>query len=247
LDNKYCQGIFLSEEGFMSSPNKTLGIMQLDTRFPRIRGDVGNRESYTFPVNIKIVSGASVQRVVMEGDPKLLSPFLDAAIELESQGAFAITTSCGFLAPFQKEISSAVKVPVFLSSLIQIPLAYQITQRRIGIITANGAALKESHLRAAGVMEDVPLAIRGLEDKPSFAGTILDDGDTIDPKQIEKEVLEAAEELLATYSDIGAFVFECHNLAPYAPAVFAATNRPVFDIISFANWMYNTVVKTEFL
>jgi hypothetical protein len=45
----------------MISPNKTLGIMQLDTRFPRIRGDIANRESYAFPVNIKIVSGANVQ------------------------------------------------------------------------------------------------------------------------------------------------------------------------------------------
>lgn len=231
----------------MSRSNKTLGIMQLDTQFPRIRGDIGNSESYSFPVKIKIVSGANVQRVVMEGDPKLLSPFLEAARELEIQGVFAITTSCGFLAPFQKGIASAVNVPVFLSSLIQIPLAYQMTQRRIGIITANGVALKERHLRAAGVLDNVPLAIRGLEDKPSFAGTILYDGDTIDPKQIEKDVLEVAEELLASYSDIGAFVFECHNLAPYAPAVANATNKPVFDIISFAHWVYRTVTKKEFL
>ena len=122
-----------------------------------------------------------------------------------------------------------------------------MTQRRIGIITANGVALKERHLRAAGVLDNVPLAIRGLEDKPSFAGTILYDGDTIDPKQIKKDVLEVAEELLASYSDIGAFVFECHNLAPYAPAVVEATNMPVFDIISFAHWVYRTVTKKEFL
>ncbi len=82
----------------MSSQEKVLGIMQLDTRFPRIPGDIGNAESYDFPVNIKIVSGASVQRVVVEGDPALLTPFLQAAKELEAEGCFAITTSCGFLA-----------------------------------------------------------------------------------------------------------------------------------------------------
>ena len=221
--------------------------MQLDTRFPRIRGDIGNPQTYPFPVNIKIVAGANVQRVVIEGGPELLSPFLEAAHKLEKEGVFAITSSCGFLASFQEQISSAVNVPVFLSSLMQIPLAYHMTQRRIGIITANGTALKERHLRAAWVLKDTPLAIRGLEDKPSFAGCILSDGDTIDPEQIEKEVLEAAEELMDAYPDTGAFVFECHNLAPYAPALVESTHKPVFDIISFANWIFSTNNKTRLM
>ena len=231
----------------MSSTQKVLGIMQLDTRFPRIPGDIGNPESYDFPVNIKIVSGASVQRVVMEGDPTLLLPFKKAAQELEAEGVFAITTSCGFLAPFQEAIASAVDVPVFLSSLIQIPLAYMMTQGRIGIVTANGASLQERHFRGAGVPDNIPLAVRGLHDKPSFAKTILEDTETIDPQQIEKEVIEAVQELMEDCPDIGAFVFECHNLVPYAPAVVRVTNKPVFDIIGFAHWIYGTVVKRKFI
>ncbi len=231
----------------MISQQKVLGIMQLDTRFPRIPGDIGNPESYDFPVKVKIVSGASVKRVVVEGDPALLAPFLEAARALEAEGVFAITTSCGFLAPFQQEIASAVNVPVFLSSLIQIPLAHMMTQGRIGIVTANGKSLLERHFRGAGVPDSIPLAVKGLHDKPSFAGTILDDTETIEPKQIEQEVLEAAQELMATYPDIGAFVFECHNLAPYAPAVAKATNKPVFDIIAFAHWIYSTITKREFI
>lgn len=230
----------------MASQQKVLGIMQLDTRFPRIQGDIGNHESYDFPVNIKIVSGASVQRVVMEGDPTLLAPFLEAARELEREGVCAITTSCGFLAPFQQEIAAAVDVPVFLSSLVQIPLAHLMTQGRIGIVTANGTSLLERHFRAAGVSPTIPLAVRGLHDKPSFATTILDDTETIDPGQIEQEVVEAVQELMGVYPDIGAFVFECHNLAPYAPAVVEATGKPVFDIIEFAHWIYGTIVKRTF-
>lgn len=231
----------------MASHHKTLGIMQLDTRFPRIPGDIGNPESYDFPVRIKVIPGASVRRVVVQGDPALLTPFLQAARELEREGVFAITTSCGFLAPFQEEIARAVNVPVFLSSLIQIPLAHTMTQRRIGIITANGATLKERHFRGAGVPESIPLAIRGLHDKPAFTATILEDGETIDARQVEREVLEAAEELTAAYPDIGAFVFECHNLAPYAPAIVKATGLPVFDIISFSRWVYYSFSKQEFL
>lgn len=229
-----------------SSGDAILGVMVLDTRFPRIPGDVGNVRSYPFPVRLKTVRGATVQRVVVEGDPQLLTPFLEAARELEAEGVRAITTSCGFLAPFQQAIAEAVNIPVFLSALIQVPLAHMMTQRRIGILTANSDALMSRHLKAAGVTEEMPITIRGLQDRPAFAQSILADGEYLDRESIEREVLEAAEELLDDHPDIGAFVFECHNLAPYAPAVSAATGRPIFDIITLAEWVYRSIVKREF-
>ncbi len=231
----------------MTSQQKVLGVMQLDTKFERIPGDIGNVESYDFPAKIKIVSGASVQRVVLEGDPSLITPFLEAAKELEAEGVFAITTSCGFLAPFQKEIAEAVNVPVFLSSLLQVPLAYAMTQERIGIVTANSETLLERHLRAAGVPDSIPLAVKGMQDHPAFYDFIYNEAEKIRPKEIEQEILGAVQALLLEYPDIGAFVFECHNMAPYAPAVAKATNKPVFDIIAFAHWVYSTMTKREFI
>ena len=231
----------------MAAQDLILGVMQLDTKFERIPGDIGNAASYDFPVNIKIVTGANVQRVVIDGDPSLITPFLEAAKELEAQGVFAITTSCGFLAPFQNEIAAAVNVPVFLSSLLQIPLAHALTQGRIAIVTANGQTLLERHLRAAGVPESIPLAIKGLQDQPAFYDFIYNEAEKIKPRQIEQEVLGAAQALMADYPDIGAFVFECHNLAPYAPAVAEATGLPVFDIIAFAHWVYSTRAKPAYL
>ncbi len=228
------------------SVDKVLGIMLLDTRFPRIPGDIGNASSYDFPVRFKTVKGATVQRVVVEGDPQLLTSFLEAARELEAEGVRAITTSCGFLALFQKTIAEAVNVPVFLSSLIQIPLVYTMTQRQIGLITANSEALTERHLRGAGVPAGVPLAIKGLQDKPAFSQSILENREHLDRERIEQEVLETAEELLGDYPEIGAFVFECHNLAPYGNAVSRATGKPVFDVISLAEWVYRAIVKREF-
>jgi len=230
----------------LSEENAVLGILVLDTRFPRIPGDVGNPASYDFPVRVRTVRGATVRRVVVEGDPELLSPFLQAARELEAEGVRAITTSCGFLAPFQETIARAVNVPVFLSSLVQIPLVYTLTQRRVGIITANSQALTRRHLAGAGVPESIPLAIGGLENRPAFSQAILEDGECLDRERVEQEVLEVAQTLVGEHPDIGAFVFECHNLAPYAPAVAAATGRPVFDIITLAEWVYRAVVKREF-
>jgi len=130
-----------------------LGILMLDTTFPRIPGDIGNANSFPFPVRYKRVKGASPKRVVEEADPALLEPFITAARELEAEGVKAITTSCGFLALFQRELVAAVHVPLFSSSLLQIPLLYEIFGRggKAGVLTARAAALTERHFEGCGV------------------------------------------------------------------------------------------------
>ena len=85
-----------------------MGILTLDTVFPRVPGDVGNATTFDFPVRFAVVRGASPRRVVHEQDPALLKPFIDAAQELEAAGCRAITTTCGFLALFQQEMAAAV-------------------------------------------------------------------------------------------------------------------------------------------
>ncbi len=95
-----------------------IGILMLSSRLPRIPGDMGNATTWNFPVLYKVVKEASPHKVVREGDPALLTPFINAAKELEQEGVRAITTNCGFLAMFQKEMAAAVNVPVFYFRLI---------------------------------------------------------------------------------------------------------------------------------
>ena len=40
----------------------SVGILMLETRFPRIPGDMGNAETWPFPVLYKVVPGASPRR-----------------------------------------------------------------------------------------------------------------------------------------------------------------------------------------
>ncbi len=47
------------------------------------------------------------------------------------------------MALFQREVIAAVDIPVFLSSLLQIPLIYQMTRKPVGVITANASSLKK--------------------------------------------------------------------------------------------------------
>jgi hypothetical protein len=223
-----------------------LGVLLLDTHFPRIPGDVGHPDSYPFPIRRLTVPGATVQRAVYEANPALAELFVEAARQLESEGVCAITSSCGFLAPLQKDVARAVSVPVFLSSLMQVPCVFAMTQRRVGILTASRPNLTPFILEHAGISAAIPLAIGGLQDVPAFRDPILSDGPTLDRAEIQASVVGIAQDLGREYPDIGVFVMECHNLAPYGSAVASATGKPVFDVVSFARWVYDSIVKREF-
>src|SRR6516165_3509088 len=136
-----------------------VGILMLETRFPRVPGDMGNAETWPFPVLYKVVPGASPRRVVCDKAKGLLDKFLDAAEELVRLGADGITTTCGFLALYQRQIAAHVGVPVATSSLMQIPLIDRILPpgKRAGVLTVSAANLSEEHLLAASADPATPV------------------------------------------------------------------------------------------
>lgn len=99
-----------------------LGIICLDSLFPKPRGHMRNPLTYAFPTVTRVVKGVDVQKMLFSPSPELIQPFIEAAKELEADGVQAITGSCGFMARFQKEIAAEVRVPVLMSSLLQLPL-----------------------------------------------------------------------------------------------------------------------------
>ncbi len=217
-----------------------LGVLMLETRFPRIPGDVGNPKTYPFPVILKKIKGANLKTVVIKTEPSLLKSFIQGAKELEQEGVKAITTSCGFTVLFQDEMAKAVKIPVFTSSLIMIPMIFKMLMGRIGIITANSLNLSKSHLKAAGAL-NIPTAIKGLEDKSEFKRVILEDSPNGDMQKIEAEVVQASRELLEEHPDVKGIVLECHNLPPYREKIKRETKLPIFDFISLTKFVYSAV------
>ena len=103
-----------------------IGILCLETYYGRPPGHLRNASTFRFPVMYRIVKGATAKRVVKEADSELLAPFIAAARELEQEGVMAVTGSCGFLALFQDELADSVNIPLFTSSLIQIPMVYRM-------------------------------------------------------------------------------------------------------------------------
>lgn len=223
-----------------------IGILILDAAYPCVPGNVGNATTYRFPVRFQEVRGASINRLLNQRDPALKEPFIEAARELESRGVKAITGACGFMALFQKEVAAAVDIPVFLSSLMQIPFMHAMCGGRIGVITANASQLTRQHFAACSVPEDIPLAIAGMEGQTEFREAILEERGTLDSDAIEREVTEVARRFVAEHPDISAILLECSDLPPYAHAVQAATGRPVFDFITMINYVQQSVAQRPY-
>ena len=203
---------------------RVLGVLMLETRFPRLPGDIGHPATFAFPVRRAVVAGASPQRVVRERDPALLEPFIAAARRLvDDEGATAITTSCGFLVLWQRELQAALPVPVWTSSLLLLPgLA------RAGVVTIDATSLTADHLRAAGA--DAATPVEGLAAGCALQRTLLDDLPELDAADAEREVVAAAQRLLRRDPTLTDIVLECTNLPPYAGAVRRATGMAVHDI-----------------
>ena len=216
-----------------------LGILMLEARFPRIPGDMGNATTWPFPVLYRVVRGASPEKVVLQGARGLLPGFTEAAQELVRLGAEAITTNCGFLCLFQKELAAAVGVPVATSSLMQVPWVQATLPpgKRVGVVTVSGATLTPAHLEAVNVPLDTPMT--GTENGREFFRVLIKaEKDDMDVALAEQDVVEAGKELVARHPDIGAIVLECTNMPPYAAALQSAVNLPVYDIYSMINWFH---------
>ncbi len=220
-----------------------LGLLMLETHFPRPPGDVGHPRTFAFPVRRVVVGRATPQRVVRDSAQGLVPAFISAAQELVAQGAAAIGTSCGFLGLHQQRFAAGLPVPVATSSLLQCAwLAALLPDRqRAGIVTIDAAALTPEHLGACGVPDDAP--IEGVDPGGELATRLLNDEPELDCARAEAEVVAAAQRLLERHPEVGAIVLECTNMPPYAAAVARATGRPVYDVVTLLEWVWRGVAR----
>jgi len=235
-------------EGGRNLYGQAIGIIMLETVFPRIPGEMGNATTWDFPVEYRIVKGASPQRVVREADSRLLEPFVEVAKDLERMGVRAITTNCGFLIIFQKEIADAVDIPVFTSSLMQVPLVYQMlkSDQKVGIIAVDSRSLTQKHLMAARA-DSIPTVIVGTEDEEEFTNVMIGNIPRLDIEKARAELVKTAKKLISEHPEVGAIVLECTNMPPYARAIQKEVNLPVFDMITLTNMVYEVVVRKEYV
>lgn len=216
-------------------PGRPLGLLLLDTRFPRPLGDAGNPASWPVPVLTRVVPDL-LPRVAVQGAEGLraagtLPAMVRAARELEAAGCAAITTSCGFLVLLQAELQAAVRVPLVSSSLLQLPALLR-EEPRVGVLTISAERLGREHLLAAGVPPEriADVVVQGMDAGSEFVRCILGNLPGMDLARTADEVVDAARALVARVPGLRTLVLECTNMPPWAQRIRAATGVRVLSL-----------------
>lgn len=219
-----------------------LGILMLDTNFPRIVGDGGNPASYPYPTIVRRVAGADVDRAV-RGDPRsLLDLFVSEGRGLVEDGCCAIITTCGFLAPLQDVLSAALPVPIATSALLECArVQRRLSEGRVAVLTIAASALTRDHLDAARVPDETPI---GTLEGGTFARSILGNAPTLDVEAARAEHVAAARMLVAEHPATRAIVLECANMPPYADDIAAATGLPVHSVLTMAHRLRDGAIRS---
>ena len=216
----------------------SIGILMLETYFERFNGDIGNARTWPFPVQYRIVKGASPNRITSLTSTEFLEPFKQAADELIAGGVDGITTTCGFLALYQRELAEHCPVPVATSALLQVPMVARILPkgRRPAIFTFSAESLTRRHLESVGVDPGTP--VFGLPADSEFQRSIRTGDTTVRFDTLRQEVMAAADHAVRSDPTIGALVLECTNLTPYSADLRRAFKLPILDVVSLVHWFH---------
>lgn len=225
-----------------------IGILLVDCRTPFIPGDVGNASTYDFTVLYELMPGVSLERLINGGDLSMVDIVVEHARKLEDAGVRAITSDCGYMLYFQNAVAQQLRIPVMLSSLLQLPFIGSLLGKNqsIGLICANRRRLTGELLGPLLKTVQCPVRIGGMETYSAFRGPILDETPMLDQDAVQAAVLDRADHMLQANPDIGAWLLECSNLPPYAAALQRTTGRPVFDFVTLINHVRAACHRQEF-
>jgi len=228
----------------MSNPCP-IGILMVDTQFERFIGDIGNPDTWSFPVHYHIVRGATPKHMVNLQIYDVLEEFKIGADQLIAQGVAGITTTCGFLGLYQRELAAHCAVPVATSALLQVPIVGQFLapKNQVGILTYDAAGLSSELLQALQVAADTP--IQGIEKTSLFYRWIMHGLAGVKHEELLPDVLQAARKLIEKYPAIGAIVCECTNLSPFADDIRHETGLPVYDMLTLLHWFHAGISTAE--
>jgi hypothetical protein len=220
-----------------------VSVLQLDTRFCRVPGDVGCAESYLHDPEIIRVPCASVANIVTDQPGQIdLDPFLNA---IERATGDVVVTSCGFLSPFQDQLQSITPKPIIASVLNMLSdLDVMKGADRSSLLTFDATRLVEAHFpnpyrandfRVVGLRPNNPLRQRIEEDVP----------DCFDASDVVNAVV--ADFALAVMPTTETVILECTNLPPYKPQMRHDSNVRIIDILSAIECIAPNTIAPQYL
>ena len=221
----------------------TLSLLQLDTGFPRIAGDIGCRDTFRAELDIHVLEDLSVARVVT---PAPQADDMDrlGAVLAGTQGD-VITTSCGFLSVWQDQLAALAPAPFVSSALHALPsILKRYEASDLAILTFDAATLRSPAFAPSLHGFDGPVA--GLADGSHLKQVIAEDLPRLDAARAEAEITDLVAGLVARHRP-KALLLECTNLPPYKPALAARFDLEIFDILTLIDSVKPDIVEPAFL
>jgi len=219
----------------------SLGIIRLDYNYPPAEGDVDCPASFGYDVIFRVVPGLTFEMAQQGKFTEAVERrFAEAIKFLEHKKVNAITGDCGFMMAFQVIARKIATAPVFMSSMVQCPIiaAAFDPKDKILILTANDLSLKPQKdvlLNSCGFdVDEGRFVIKGCQNVPGFDAVAK--GEAVPIDIVQPGIVKTTMDTLRADYNIKAILLECTELPPYADALRAATELPVWDAITAADF-----------
>ncbi|MGN0270035.1 MAG: aspartate/glutamate racemase family protein, partial [Candidatus Weimeria sp.] len=226
-----------------------IGIIYIeDVWYPMLPGNIVNGYTFPFPVRLMPVEGLTAKALFEKAD-FVKDAVLKACHRLENEGVRAISGACGFFGNYQDVAADELRVPVALSSLVQLNWIAPMlrSDEKIGVLTADKSSFTDALLNSCSVPDSLKkrLVVYGMEDSEQFSCVIKNFG-TFNVRKACDELVDTAKKLVSENEGIGAILLECSDMPPFAAEVQRAVNLPVWDFTTLINWLYLGVVRKPF-
>jgi hypothetical protein len=231
------------KKGGFSFYGPVIGIIMMDTKFPRGIGDLGNSNTFSFPVRYKVLKNITASEI-SENSDLLLNKFIEAAQELENEGVKAITTCCGLAIAYQKEVSAAINIPFFASIYNLIPLIHSMIApgKIIGLFHDIDRGTDDQTFNLAGWSKnDIPIARTFMTNDKLFARMIHEDVEIVDSDVIEEEIREMTRKFVEDVPNLGAIALVCTNYGQYSNIIQEVAKVPVFGMAQYVEFIASVV------
>lgn len=223
-----------------------MSVLVFSTITPRIAGDPGNNDTFSFPVRYEVIEGGYNDLIEYN---KNIEQKLELKIkELINQGIKGIVADCGLMSMYQNVLGK-FGIPFIGSTLVVIPSLWYMLGKTgtIGILTGHSELLSKQHLINSGVDSDISVSIQGLQDEPHFKEIVIEGGVNLNVDLMENDVLNAVRKLKDKTKDLRSIVIECSNLGTYSKQIEKISGVPVIDIVSLATFMKNIIDPRLFI
>ena len=217
--------------------------MQLDTKFPRIPGDVSCQKTFIADINLVKIRKAFVNNIVRKIPQK--TQFLKFKLEVSKSNEKIITTSCGFTYYWQEKLSKLTLSNVITSSLCSLDIKRKFYKdKEILILTFDAKSLLP--MINLNLVKPFKGHILGLEKEHLLYKTIINDEKYLCSCSVQKEMNYLLKNFLKD-KDIKLIILECTNMTPYKDSFRSFFHGEIIDILSLIEEKLPGSVNPKFL